>query len=348
MGARSTNPTQSFFDDFFRSGTDAVAPEPPPLINSPITATGGDSTLTITGYKVHIFTTTGPATLNVSSGGGEVEYLVVAGGGSGSAQYGGGGGAGGFRTNLSGHPRAGDPVNVQPGNTTVVVGAGGQYATPPAMPGVAGGNSSIDPNSPQRNALEGTGTITATGGGGGGAPGEQPNPWGTSTNGGPGGSGGGGAGRTGPNAPNYTGGAGNAGGYNPVEGYAGGDGQFPGDRCGGGGGGAGAVGEDAPSVRGGNGGVGVQCLIAGNPSPIGTPGPSGNGWFAGGGGGGGYNVDPGSGGAGGGANSGSIPSPAGGNGTANTGGGGGGGFHPGATTGGDGGSGIVVIRYPTS
>ena len=26
MGARSTNPTQSFFDDFFRSGTDAVRP----------------------------------------------------------------------------------------------------------------------------------------------------------------------------------------------------------------------------------------------------------------------------------------------------------------------------------
>ena len=25
MGARSTNPTQSFFDDFFRSGTDAVS-----------------------------------------------------------------------------------------------------------------------------------------------------------------------------------------------------------------------------------------------------------------------------------------------------------------------------------
>ena len=56
MGARSTNPTQSFFDDFFRSGTDAVkVPEPPPLINSPITATGGDSTLTITGYKCSYF-----------------------------------------------------------------------------------------------------------------------------------------------------------------------------------------------------------------------------------------------------------------------------------------------------
>jgi hypothetical protein len=28
MGVRSTNPTQSFFDDFFRSGTDAVGAAP--------------------------------------------------------------------------------------------------------------------------------------------------------------------------------------------------------------------------------------------------------------------------------------------------------------------------------
>ena len=341
MGARSTNPTQSFFDDFFRSGTDAVTPAPVTL--GPITATGGDSTLTITGYKVHIYTSTGPATLNVSSGGGEVEYLVVAGGGSGSAQYGGGGGAGGFRTNLSGHPRAGAPVKVQPGTTNVTVGAGGQYATPPAMPGVAGANSSIDPNSPETN------TITATGGGGGGAPGQEPNPWGSSTNGGPGGSGGGGAGRTGPNAPNLTGGSGNAGGFPAPtrEGFDGGDGVQPGNRAGGGGGGAGAVGQDGNDNDAGDGGIGIQCLIAGNPSPIGTPGPSGDGWFAGGGGGGGYNVNAGSGGAGGGGAGRSSPT-AGVPGTANTGGGGGGGFHPGATTGGNGGSGIVVIRYPTS
>ena len=83
MGVRSTNSTQSFFDEFFRSGTDAVSAAPS-LVSGPISATGGDSTLTITGYKVHIYTSTGPATLNVSSGGGEVEYLVVAGGGSGA------------------------------------------------------------------------------------------------------------------------------------------------------------------------------------------------------------------------------------------------------------------------
>ena len=117
-----------------------------------------------------------------------------------------------------------------------------------------------------------------------------------------------------------------------------------------GGGGAGGSGTDGGG-NAGPGGVGVQCLIAGNPSPIGTPGPSGDGWFAGGGGGGGYNVNAGSGGAGGGGAGRSSPT-AGVPGTANTGGGGGGGFHPGATTGGNGGSGIVVIdinlldKYP--
>ena len=332
MGARSTNPTQSFFDDFFRSGTDAMSDAPPPP--SPITATGGQSTLAISGYKVHLFTNTGPQTFNVQSGNGEVEYLVVAGGGSGSAQYGGGGGAGGLRTNLSGHPRAGNPFTVTPGPYPVVVGAGGAYATPPAMPGVNGGNSSFGP-------------IVATGGGGGGAPGQEPNPWGSSTNGGPGGSGGGGAGRTGTHSPNYTGGSGNAGGFPAPtrEGYDGGTGAFPGNRSGAGGGGAGGAGTDGGG-NAGPGGVGIQCLIAGNPSPIGTPGPSGDGWFAGGGGGGGYNVTAGSGGAGGGGAGRSSPT-AGVPGTANTGGGGGGGFHPGATTGGNGGSGIVVIRYPT-
>ena len=320
------NRIASFRNRFGNTGTNAG----PPL---PFSATGGDSVITITGYKVHIFTTTGPSSFVVSGSPGPVEYLVVAGGGSGSAQYGGGGGAGGLRTNLSGHPLAGSALTLSVGPHPVVVGAGGAYATPPAMPGVNGSDSVF-------------GTITATGGGGGGAPGQEPNPRGSTTNGGPGGSGGGGAGRTGPNAPNYTGGSGNAGGFPAPtrEGYDGGDGWFSGNRAGGGGGGAGGAGTDG-GPNAGPGGVGVQCLIAGNPSPIGTPGPSGDGWFAGGGGGGGYNVSAGSGGAGGGGAGRSSPT-AGVPGTANTGGGGGGGFHPGATTGGDGGSGIVVVRYP--
>ena len=55
----------------------------------------------ITGYKVHIFTTTGTMTTfgRINQMVTSVEYLVVAGGGGcGSAQYGGGGGAGGLRT----------------------------------------------------------------------------------------------------------------------------------------------------------------------------------------------------------------------------------------------------------
>ena len=59
---------------------------------------------------------------------------------------GGGGGAGGLRTNLSGHPRAGNPFPVTPGPYAVVVGAGGQYATPPSRPGVNGANSWLGPS----------------------------------------------------------------------------------------------------------------------------------------------------------------------------------------------------------
>ena len=68
----------------------------------------------------------------------------------------------------------------------------------------------------------------------------------------------------------------------------------------GGGGGAGDVGGngrapsggDIPSsdIHFGRGGIGVQVAIAGpaTASPVGTPGPSGTGWFAGGGGAGMY------------------------------------------------------------
>ena len=68
----------------------------------------------------------------------------------------------------------------------------------------------------------------------------------------------------------------------------------------GGGGGAGAAGGvgrpgapipgSEPADNMGRGGIGVQVAIAGpsTASPVGTPGPSGNGWFAGGGGGGLY------------------------------------------------------------
>ena len=244
MGIRSTNPSQSFSDDFSNSGTEALGASP---ITSPITATGGDTTLTITGYKVHIFTTTGASTFVVSSGNGPVEYLVVAGGGSGAAQYGGGGGAGGLRTNLAGHPKAGETFPVTPGTYPVTVGAGGVFATPPGMFGQNGANSSFGP-------------IVATAGGGGGGPGLDPPsstfqaPWYPNTNGGPGGSGGGSAGRTG-GGGNLNGGSGNAGGFpTPTrEGFDGGDGVAPGPRAGGGGGGAGGAGTDGTGSQAGPG-----------------------------------------------------------------------------------------------
>ena len=95
MGVRSTNPSQSFFDDFFRSGTDASSSsaEPTPSISATggVTATPGD------GYKYHFFTSTGPNPFNVTVGG-SIEYLLIAGGGSGAqdGSEGGRGGDGGY------------------------------------------------------------------------------------------------------------------------------------------------------------------------------------------------------------------------------------------------------------
>ena len=97
MGVRSTNSTQSFFDDFFRSGTDAVTP-----FVSPFIASGGvisDYTVSGTKYRAHIFTSSG--SLVVASGSANVDCLVVAGGGGGGL-IGGGGGAGGAVDTLNG------------------------------------------------------------------------------------------------------------------------------------------------------------------------------------------------------------------------------------------------------
>ena len=69
--------------------------------------------------------------------------------------------------------------------------------------------------------------------------------------------------------PQGAGGTGNAGGYDPVEGFPGGQGGTDGGTgrldYGGGGGSAGGAGVDAETANpdGGNGGPGVQVLIAG-------------------------------------------------------------------------------------
>ena len=239
-------------------------------------------------YRAHIFTGSGTFTINALSEESPaypnaVEYLVVAGGGGGfsaasSADGMGGGGAGGLRTNLSGHPMAGSAFPIPgTGSYTVTVAEGGRG-------GVHPGPGSPQPWNPFAAGSKGLSssfgpTITGYGGGQGryDAPTSNLDPKG----GGPGGSGGG-----------LTGGNGTGGGEGnqpPVSPSQGNDGGSRGPNYGsGGGGGAGAVGADAsPTDAPGAGGIGVQVAIAGPPtaSPVGTPGPSGNGWFAGGGGG---------------------------------------------------------------
>jgi len=73
MGARSTNPTQSFFDDFFRSGTDAVSPVPPEVF-----ATGG--TKSIVGSRTyHVFAApnTTPVSQNFEVNAGTKKIIIV-------------------------------------------------------------------------------------------------------------------------------------------------------------------------------------------------------------------------------------------------------------------------------
>ena len=54
----------------------------PKSIQSPITASGGNTVTRYGEKKLHIFT--GPGTFTVSSGSGNIEVMVVAGGGGGS------------------------------------------------------------------------------------------------------------------------------------------------------------------------------------------------------------------------------------------------------------------------
>jgi len=293
-----------------------------------VTATGGNTTLTVGDYKTHIFT--GPGTFTVCSVGNScgsttVEYMVVAGGGGGSF---GGGGAGGFRQNYPSPATAGLPVTAT--GYPVTVGAAGT-----GIPCATSGSNSV---------FTGSTTITSAGGGRGGGPN------GNVGAGAAGGSGGGGG------HDNPSGGAGGAGNTPPVspvpQGFAGGTGEQPPYFGGGGGGGATSVGTDAtpgsPSTNtGGNGGTGnywPDAVLGPTAPSYGTPGPVGSTRYFAGGGGGSYKYStckgqPGAGG--GGAAEQPSPAVAATTGTTNTGGGGGGGNGTGKA----GGSGIVMIRY---
>ena len=345
---KTNNPYASYFDFFSRTGTDAVNSAP---VSTPgLTATGGiisDYESSGTYYRAHVFTSSG--TFDVTDLGeiaSTVEYLVVAGGGgAGGGGQSGGGGAGGLRTNLPGVVNAtpspltiSTPFSVTAGPTSYVVTVGGGGAGEPG-PGQGPGSNGVDsyfgpPSSPNG--------ITATAGGAGGGLTPQ-----TANTGGSGGGSG--------NAPgNQTGGSGNSGGNidSKPEGNSGGNAPgYSSQYYGGGGGGAGAAGTPGPGPGGAPGGIGVQVAIAGPPtaSPIGTPGPSGNGWFAGGGGGSGntgWQTPSGTsaGGAGGGGTG--SATGAGTAGAYATGGGGGGGAYGSPDSSGkNGGSGIVVVRY---
>jgi len=240
-----------------------------------------------------------------------VEYLLIAGGGSG------GGGTAGTPPYGGGGGGAGgylsSSVDFTPNSVyTITVGAGGSFTA--GVPGTNGDDSSI--------AGYGFSTITALGGGGG-AEGDDNV---TNKVGKDGGSGGGGGYQNGVGGSGTVG-QGNDGATNDSTG------------TGGGGGGAGAAANNSPTS--GDGGDGLQSNITGVLT------------YRAGGGGGGDRAgdsantygDPGQGGGGKGASD-FVPHD-GDPGTANT-GGGGGGASTDNRTGGAGGSGVAILRIPTS
>ena len=243
-----------------------------------------------------------------------VDYLVVGGGAGtyagGGANYTGGGGAGGLRTSY--------------GSTS----GGGAVAEPSiSLSKATSYNITVG-----QASLDGEdsvfGSITSLGGGRSGATA-------STAAGSSGGSGGGASG----DAYNAAGGTGTAN-----QGYSGGNSgpSCSGGSCrypGGGGGGAASAGTNATTTTAGNGGDGLEVNIIGG---------TGN-YYAGGGGGSSYLSGAGTGGLGGGGNGSArlSGSEVVNNGTVNTGGGGGGGLVASSTPA-LGGSGVVILRYPTS
>ena len=316
--------------------------------NNNFEVTGGDVVYTAGGYKIHMFTTAGDHTLNISYKGGDssamhlqktgldFEYLAIGGGAGGGSRHGGGGGAGGMVT-----------------STNASLGAAGYPIT------VGNGGSGIQGDQ-RGNAGQNTvfNTVTANGGGGGGT-------WADGGNANPGGSGGGATNSNNlnigittqvENTPMNGEGFGNPGGSSTVWGNP------IGHLREGGGGGAGGRGMDANEAEEvGRGNTGLGGPGRAN-SILGT-----NYFWAGGGGGAGWSepgAPGGKGGAGGGSHGGQGGGSAlnngaagvqpsgnlatvggnGGNAGANTGSGGGGGQQV-PSRGGDGAPGIVVVRY---
>lgn len=315
------NALSSFRHKFGDTGSGAGPIAPP---SSPISVTGGNTSYTYNGKKIHVWTSPGPFVL--TGGPGPVEYFVVAGGGAGGADMGGGGGGGGVLT--------GELDLEGPFSTTVTVGPGGNNSPrDSSSPTDSFGNPSVL-NNP-------VSTITSYGGGWG-ANQNDPNPISYPETVG---SGGGGYGqqhpRAGAPAPSYPG---------PVATQQGTPGYNTAPtNFGGGGGGAGRTappnGFGAQQQDGGYG-IAIPSTFRDPSNPYGGPnGPDqpnlsspGNWYFAGGGCGG--NPVNGNAYAGGG----TVAN----NGTASTGSGGGGGPGSGGGPGGSGGSGIVFVAYTPS
>ena len=247
-------------------------------------------------------------------------FLVIAGGGGGGRAAGGGGGAGGYRNSYASETSGANSST----ETTVQLNPSTVYTI------TVGGGGAGSPTGTQQNATNGSNSsiagsditdIISTGGGGGGHSGS---PGSAGSSGGSGGGGGAyqGAGGAGTSGQGMSGGAGSSG--------------SSGQQGAGGGGGASTSGGTGNGSEAGDGGDGLYSLITGSSVARG-----------GGGGGKGYdNLPPGSGGTGGGGAGGAASSNAQGvNGTANT-GGGGGGSHD--VAGANGGSGVVILRMPTS
>jgi hypothetical protein len=243
----------SLFDTVQEGGTTlfgfdpyAITPAPAPPAPSAGTITGGTLS-TVSGYKVHTFTTTGPNAMTVTGGSVTVQILIVAGGGApgdalGDRGSGGGGGGGVYYTSS---------CTLTPGTYTVNVGIGGLlYYIAPTVYCLNGGNSNI--------YLNGSLILYDVPGGGHGG-------LGSAAMGNTGGSGGGAtdALAAGP----ISGGAGIA----PF-GYSGG--SASGYFSGGGGGGAGQVGGSVSVYGdGGNGGDGLPSSISGSTVYYGAGGP---------------------------------------------------------------------------
>ena len=314
-------------------------------------ASGGNATYTLNGYKYHVFTSSG--SLVAESGTDEVEFLIIAGGGGAGAgcgtdygRGGGGGGAGGVRCSFQGLTPGGPGASPENGLTCtagttypVTVGDGGAgYGCGTGSSPSNGVDSSFGPPSSPERVIAGGGArgmgsrnndgIDSGGGSAGGASASEDNTLAA-----------GGAQTTGA-------------GVNPSRkgGYPGGGTAPESNICGGGGGagGAGQPAADGNESLFGKGGAGMPFPTTMIPTSYGQASPSGPGrWFAQGGygesidesgtytneGGGGTNPHN--------ANSGTAGDTK--NGVANTGSGGGG--MGDSETGGSGGKGIVFLRY---